>query len=94
MSKLHIYCVTNKRLPFLEESSYKLCSVGKEFLHDKYLNSNSLKNIFEKEKYYSELTFHYWYWKNLMDINNHSLKSHIATIDLYQHIIKNQIIYS
>ena len=70
MSKLHIYCVTNKRLPFLEESSYKLCSVGKEFLHDKYLNSNSLKNIFEKEKYYSELTFHYWYWKNLMDINS------------------------
>ena len=42
MSKLQIYCVTNKRLPFLEQSSYKLCSVGKEFLHDKYLNSNSL----------------------------------------------------
>ena len=67
MSKLHIYCVTNKRLPFLEESSYKLCSVGKEFLHDKYLNSNSLKNIFEKEKYYSELTFHYWFWKNKLN---------------------------
>ena len=24
-------------------------------------------NIYHKEKYYSELTFHYWYWKNLLD---------------------------
>jgi hypothetical protein len=28
-----------------------------------------MDNIFFKEKYYSELTFHYWYWKNILDIN-------------------------
>ena len=29
-------------------------------------------NIFEKEVYYSELTFQYWYWKNKLDINDKS----------------------
>ena len=29
-----------------------------------------LNNIYYKEKYYSELTFHYWYWKNLIKLND------------------------
>ena len=28
------------------------------------LSSNNLDNIFYKEEFYSELTFHYWFWKN------------------------------
>ena len=28
------------------------------------LQCDSKDNIFYKEKYYSELTFQYWYWKN------------------------------
>ena len=35
-----------------------------------YIKSNDKINIFQKEKYYSELTFHYWYWKNLLDLNS------------------------
>ena len=30
----------------------------------------SKENIYNKEKHYSELAFHYWYWKNKLDINN------------------------
>ena len=35
----------------------------------KYLNCDTGDNIIKKEKYYSELTFHYWFWKNKLDIN-------------------------
>ena len=70
MNNLDIYCVTNKRIQFLENSSYKLCSVGKNFSHKNYQRSDIKQNIFNKEKYYSELTFHYWYWKNLLNLND------------------------
>ena len=65
-----MYCVTNKRLKFLENFTYNLSWVGKEKAPDNYLKCDSKDNIFFKEKYYSELTFHYWYWKNILDINN------------------------
>ena len=67
---LELYCITNKRTKFLENTSYKLCWVGSEKAPDNYLKCNSGINIFSKEKYYSELTFQYWYWKNMLDLNN------------------------
>ena len=38
----------------------------KEKFSEKYLDCSEKINIYSKEKYYSELTFHYWYWKNLL----------------------------
>ena len=70
MSKLEMYCVTNKRLKFLESSNYNLSWVGSEKCPENYLKSSGKINIFQKEKYYSELTFHYWYWKNLLDLKS------------------------
>ena len=70
MSKLEMYCVTNKRLKFLESSNYNLSWVGLGECPENYIKSNAKINIFRKEKYYSELTFHYWYWKNLLDLNS------------------------
>ena len=68
-NKIEMYCVTNKRLKFLENFTYNLSWVGKKKSPDNYLKCDSMDNIFFKEKYYSELTFHYWYWKNILDIN-------------------------
>ncbi len=59
-----MYCVTNKKISFLEETPYYLGAVGKENFNERYISSNTLDNIFYKEKNYSELTFHYWVWKN------------------------------
>ena len=70
MEKIKIYCVTNKPVSFLNESKYNLAWVGKEDSPENYLKCDTQDNIFYKEKYYSELTFHYWYWKNLLDLNN------------------------
>ena len=66
---LKIFCVTNKRVQHLENTSLKLVGVGKEKLPDFYLKCNYNDNIYHKEQYYSELTFHYWYWKNMLDKN-------------------------
>ena len=63
-------CVTNKPIKFLENFNYKLCAVGKNNFSKKYLRCDTGNNIYNKEKHYSELTFHYWYWKNKLDINN------------------------
>ena len=64
MSDLEIYCVTDKELPFLEKSNYKLAGVGRSEFSSKYIKCDNLDNIYHKEKNYSELTFHYWFWKN------------------------------
>jgi len=69
-NNLKIYCVTNKNLPHLESTKLNLAGVGSEVFSKKYIDSSKKKNIFYKEKYYSELTFHYWYWKNLLEFEN------------------------
>jgi len=63
-NKLNIYCVTNKNLKFLRELDYSLAAVGKNKFPEKYIKCDHGDNIFYKEEYYSELTFHYWFWKN------------------------------
>ena len=72
MSKidLQIHCVTNKEIPYLDKTKLIPAGVGKENFPNHYLLSNNKQNIFEKEKFYSELTFHYWYWKNRLDLSN------------------------
>ena len=72
MNKLDIFCVTDKRIVNLENFSYNLGWVGSGNAPPNYLSCNTNDNIFFKEKYYSELTFQYWYWKNLIDLNKNS----------------------
>ncbi len=64
MQNLEIYCVTDKEVTFLEKSNYKLAAVGLDKFSDRYIKCNNKDNIYHKEKNYSELTFHYWFWKN------------------------------
>ena len=47
-NKLKIYCVTNKVLKNLENSSLKLVGVGKEKFSDKYLDCSEKINIYSK----------------------------------------------
>ena len=70
MNNLDIYCVTDKKLSFLEKTSLKLVGVGQENFSNRYLKCDNKDNIYYKEKYYSELTFHYWYWKNQLKNEN------------------------
>ncbi len=70
-NNLQIFCVTNKELKFLEKTNYQLAGVGTGEFNNKYIKSDLGENIFYKEQYYSELAFHYWFWKNkLKDYSN------------------------
>jgi hypothetical protein len=66
MKKISMFCVTDKVLSYFQNLPYKFAGVGDNNFPKKYLLSNSLNNIYNKEKYYSELTFHYWLWKNYL----------------------------
>ena len=68
MKNLKIYCVTNKVINFVDNTNYNIGWVGQEKPPKNYILCNSKDNIFFKEKYYSELTFQYWYWKNMIDL--------------------------
>ena len=69
--KIQMYSITHKRVKFIENTNYNLVNVGKEYISNRYLNCDTGDNIIDKEKFYSELTFHYWFWKNkLSDYDN------------------------
>ena len=65
MAKIKIYCVTNVELKYLEKLNLNLAGVGNKKFKKKYISCLSGKNIQSKERNYSELTFHYWFWKNV-----------------------------
>ena len=69
--KIKLFCVTDKPLTSLENSNLILAGVGKYNFKAQYIDTSTKINIFDKEEYYSELTFHYWYWKNLLNMENH-----------------------
>ena len=73
---LEIFCVTDKHFNFFNDIKYKLAAVGKNNFPSNYITCNTGENIFYKEEYYSELTFHYWFWKNLL--NNYSSETWIG----------------
>ncbi len=69
MSNIDMYCITDKKINFLEKLPFNLGAVGHDKFSEKYILSNTQKNIYYKEKNYSELTFQYWYWKNQLKFN-------------------------
>ena len=64
MSNLITFCVSNIPNSNLEKLDLELVGVGKKKFSNKYISCKNGNNIQNKEKYYSELTFHYWFWKN------------------------------
>ncbi len=64
MNNLKTYCVTDIVSNKLEKLNLTLASVGKKKFPENYINCKNGDNIEFKEEYYSELTFHYWFWKN------------------------------
>ena len=66
MTQLKIYCITNIQSEKLEKLGVNLVGVGENSFNSKYMKCEGGDNINSKEKNYSELTFHYWFWKNKM----------------------------
>ena len=71
MNNLEIFCICidNKLLNKIKEIDYTPVGLGPDNFSEGWVRDNSGDNISHKNKFYGELTFHYWLWKNkLKDI--------------------------
>ena len=69
MNKLKMYCLSihDRLLDKIQKLNYVPVGLG-EFNYSKgWVRDNTLKNISNKNKYYGEYTFHYWFWKNFLE---------------------------
>ena len=72
MNKLNIYCMSlyNSTYDIIKNLGYIPVGLKNNDFSKSWLRDNTLKNISEKNPYYGEYTFYYWYWKNLLNLND------------------------
>ena len=63
---MNIYCITHKPLREIEKLGLIPAGVGTANFPSNYIIENTGENISHKNQYYSETSFHYWIWKNLL----------------------------
>ena len=63
---MKIYCITHKPLNIIEKLGLIPAGVGETKFPSNYIIENSANNIASKNKHYSETSFHYWIWKNIL----------------------------
>ena len=63
-----IYCYSghNKMLPSIKKVGYIPVGLGNDKFSEEWIRDNTLVNISHKNRYYAELTFYYWFWKNIL----------------------------
>ena len=66
---LNIFCLClyNNFYNQFKKLKYIPVGLGNNFFNSKFLRDNTKKNISKKNKYYGEYTFHYWFWKNMLN---------------------------
>ena len=63
---MYCLCLQNKALPELKKLDYVPVGLGNDNFSEGWLRDNTHENISFKNKYYGGLTFHYWFWKNIL----------------------------
>tara|TARA_B110000261_G_scaffold156188_1_gene189773 strand:- start:822 stop:1661 length:840 start_codon:yes stop_codon:yes gene_type:complete len=66
---MNIYCITHKPINGIQLLNLTPFGVGTCEFPSNYLIENTGDNIAHKNYNYSETSFHYWYWKNLLNQN-------------------------
>ena len=63
-----MYCISmdNKHLNFIKGANYIPVGLGNDTFSSEWVRDNTGENISQKNNYYGEYTFHYWFWKNLL----------------------------
>ena len=66
MSNLNMYCICihNNLLDKVQKLNYIPVGLGDSNFDHEWIRDNSKDNISNKNKYYGEYSFHYWFWKN------------------------------
>ena len=68
--KIHCLCIHDGLLEKVKKLRYIPVGLGENNYQKGWLRDNDGINISHKNKYYGEYTFHYWIWKNNMEIFN------------------------
>ena len=68
MHNTTMYChsLYDKMLSEIKKEGYVPVGLGNNKFSKEWTKDNTFKNISSKNKYYSEYTFHYWFWKNIL----------------------------
>ena len=66
---MKVYSITHKPIKNLERLGLIPVGVGLNQFPKNYIIDNTENNIAHKNENYGEITFHYWFWKNLIDQN-------------------------
>lgn len=83
--KLRIYAMTHKQFDVPKDSMYQPLHVGRAVADDLgYPGDDEGENISHLNCYYSELTGHYWLWKNCSDVD------YIGTCHYRRYLINEQ----
>ena len=61
-------CLHEHHLANLKKLNYVPVGLGKNNFSSEWLRDNKEINISEKNSYYGEYTFYYWFWKNILNI--------------------------
>ena len=66
MKNLEIFCICIKNdiLSKVKKLNYTPVGLGSDKFSSEWIRDNSGINISNKNKFYGEHTFHYWFWKN------------------------------
>jgi hypothetical protein len=69
MKNFNMYCLSlySENFKSLKKIQYTPVGLGKNIFNNEWLKDNTKINISHKNKFYGEYTFHYWFWKNMID---------------------------
>ena len=64
-----MYCLSlhNKNYKIIKDLGYVPVGLGKDSFSSDWLTDKTGDNMSEKNPYYGEYSFHYWFWKNKID---------------------------
>tara|TARA_B100000963_G_scaffold348288_1_gene355617 strand:+ start:520 stop:1380 length:861 start_codon:yes stop_codon:yes gene_type:complete len=68
-NNIDMYCISpdEKDLDLIEKLSYIPVGLGPSNFSNKWMRDNQGENISFKNKWYGELTFHFYFWKNILN---------------------------
>ena len=71
MTSLKMYCFSleNSNLEKIKKINYIPVGLGKKSFDKEWIRDNTNDHISEKNSWYGENTFYYWFWKNNLKKN-------------------------
>ena len=72
MKDLKMFCISLEpnHYNFIKDLGYLPVGLGEKYFDDGWFTDTSGINISKKNKNYGEYTYHYWIWKNYLDVLN------------------------